>query len=67
MAYQIVGLNKVPDTDPQEFMLFYKDLENQKSGYTFSTEHGTQPELHALLKTGGMNDVQISVLFARAK
>lgn len=67
MSYTITGLKKLPDTDPQEYMLLYKDLDNQKPGYSFSTEQGTESKLHHMLKNGGMSEAQISVLFAQAK
>jgi len=64
--YQVLGLRKVENTDPQEFEIRLKDKENTKSGYLFTTDNGTEPELRARLKEAGMQEPDINRLFKQA-
>ena len=66
MPFQILGFRKVPDTDPQEFEIRFKDLDNIKPGYSFSTESGTEPDLKQRLKEAGLSDAEIEILFRLA-
>jgi len=61
--YQVLGLRKVENTDPQEFEIRLKDKENTKSGYVMTTDYGTESELRARLKEAGMQEPDIDRLF----
>jgi hypothetical protein len=63
--FQLIGLTKVANTDPQKYTLAYRDLEDRTKGYTFSTKHGTEEQLRAALKES-MTPLEIDVLFGRA-
>ena len=67
MSFRIMGLTKVAGTEPQEFVLFLKDLENTKPSYIGETEHGTESVLREALTNGGMKEPEIDVLFWQAK
>ena len=64
--YQVMGLRKIADTDPQEFEIRLKDKENTKPGYMMTTDSGTEPELRARLKESGMQEADIERLFTQA-
>jgi hypothetical protein len=64
--YQVLGLRKVANTDPQEFEIRLKDNENTKPGYTMTTDYGTEPDLRIRLKDAGMQEADIERLFAQA-
>jgi hypothetical protein len=64
--YQVVGVRKIENTDPQEFEIRLKDKENMKPGYVMTTEYGTEPELRAELKEAGMQQPDIERLFSAA-
>ena len=65
--FKITNLVKTPNTDPQEFTLVLKDLDNTKKGYLHSTEHGTESEMRKLLKSSGVSDTDIDAAFNRAQ
>jgi hypothetical protein len=48
--YQVMGVRKIENTDPQEFEIRLKDKENIKPGYMMTTDNGTEPELRARLQ-----------------
>ena len=64
--YQVLGIRKVEDTDPQEFEIRVNDKENTKQGYMFTTYNGTEPELRVGLKEAGMQEPEIDRLFKQA-
>jgi hypothetical protein len=64
--YQVMGVRKIENTDPQEFEIRLKDKENIKPGYMMTTDNGTEPELRARLKEAGMPDPDIERLFKQA-
>jgi len=61
--FLVLGLRKVPDTDPQEYELWLKDKENTKPGYIGRTVNGTEPEVRAILKEGEMAESDVNKLF----
>jgi hypothetical protein len=63
----VLGLNRVGNADPQEFVLVLEDLENKKSGYIWTTEYGTEPEVRAILKNGGKPEPKVDALFNHAQ
>jgi hypothetical protein len=66
--YQVIGLCKTGNTEPeQEYELRLRDKENTKPGYLLTSEYGTEAEVRAMLKNGGMADAQIDVYFGHAK
>jgi hypothetical protein len=64
--FQVFGLRKVPDTDPQEYELRLKDKENMKPGYIGRMEYGTEAEVRVMLKDGGMSESDVDRLFKQA-
>ena len=60
---QVLGLRKIADTHPQEYELRLKDLENTKLGYVQTTEIGTESDLRAMLKNGGITEPNIDLIF----
>jgi hypothetical protein len=64
--YKVLGLQKIPNTDPQKYGLQLHDSENKKSGYERNTEYGTEEQIRAMLKNGGLSDAQIDLYFAAA-
>jgi hypothetical protein len=66
MMFQVLGLRKVPDTDPQEYELRLKDKENTKPGYIGRMEYGTEAEVRVMLRDGGMSESDIERLFKQA-
>lgn len=64
--YQVMGLRKIEDTDPQEFEIRLKDKENTKPGYMMTTDIGTESELRSRLKEAGMQEPDIERLFKQA-
>jgi hypothetical protein len=66
--FKVLGLRKTGVAGPgQKYELILKDLENQKPGYVQSTEYGTEGEIRAMLKGGGLTDAQIDVYFVQGK
>jgi hypothetical protein len=65
--YKVLGLQKIPNTTPQQYELRLHDSENKKSGYVMTTEHGTEEQVRAMLKNGGLNDAKIDLYFAGAR
>jgi hypothetical protein len=65
--YKVLGVQKTPDTDPQEYGLHLHDSENKKPGYLTTTEYGTEEQIRAMLKSGGLSDAQIDLYFAGAR
>jgi hypothetical protein len=63
---QVLGLRRVPDTDPQEYELRLKDKENLKPGYIGRMEYGTEAEMRIMLTDGGMSESDIDRLFKQA-
>lgn len=63
---RVLDLRKVPDTDPQKYELWLKDLENTKPGYTGKTHQGSESELRTMLTNGGMPEPDIEKLFRQA-
>jgi hypothetical protein len=64
--YQVLGLRKIANTDPQEFEIRLKDKENTKPGYMTTTDSGTETELRTRLKDSGMREPDIERLFKQA-
>ena len=64
--YQVLGLRRLQNTDPQEFEILFKDKANTKMGYVITTDHGTEPELRSRLKEGGILGPDIEKLFGSA-
>jgi len=64
--YKVLSLTKRTNSDPQEYELRLHDSENKKPGYVMSTENGTEEQVRAMLKNGGLGDAQIDLYFARA-
>src|SRR6266404_844381 len=58
---RILGLTKVPNTDPQQYELRLHDSENQKSGYIWTTQYGTEDQIRAMLKSGGLTPGEIEL------
>ena len=67
MSYRVLGLSKVPGSDPQEFALFTKDPENEKAGYIGRTDFGTEEAIREALTLGGMSAPEIDGLIISAK
>ena len=63
--YKVLGLNEVPNTEPQVFELVVKDPENTKKGYLWRTEYGTEPIIPSMLRDGGMSAVEVNSLLSR--
>jgi hypothetical protein len=61
--YKVVGLQKIPNTDPQQYDLWLNDSENKKPGYVMETVYGTEEQVRAMLKNGGLGDAQIDLYF----
>jgi hypothetical protein len=64
--FQVLGLRRVKDSEPEEFELRLRDTENTKSGYVMTTKYGTEAELREGLKEVGMPDADINRLFLQA-
>jgi hypothetical protein len=64
--YQVLGVRKIENTDPQEFEIRLKDKENTKPAYMMTTDNGTEPELRLKLKEAGMLEPDIEGLFKQA-
>ena len=64
--YQVLGLRKIENTEPQKFEIRMKDKENTKPGYMMTTDYGTESELRARLKEAGMKEPDITRLFTQA-
>ena len=64
---QVLGLCKTANTDPQEFTVVLKDLENTQKGYIQRTEHGAEPAVRTLLKNVGMSEPEVDSLFNHAQ
>jgi hypothetical protein len=64
--FQVLGLRKIKDTEPQEFEIQLRDKENVKEGYVMTTNYSTEPELRSRLKDAGMPDGDIERLFSQA-
>jgi hypothetical protein len=65
--YKVLGLQRIPNTNPQEYELRLRDSENKKSGYVMDTEYGTEEQIRAMLKNGGLSDAQVDLYFAAAR
>lgn len=65
--YKVLSLQKRSNSGPQEYELRLHDSENKKSGYVMNTENGTEEQLRAMLKNGGLSDAQIDLYFAGAR
>ncbi|MGP8251305.1 MAG: hypothetical protein ACLQHF_04675 [Terracidiphilus sp.] len=65
--YKVLGLQKIPGSDPQEYELRLHDSENKKPGYVMDTEYGTEEQMRAMLKNGGLSDAQTDLFFAGAR
>lgn len=65
--YKVLGIQKLPDTDPQEYELSLHDSENAKAGYMQTTKYGTEEQIRAILKDGGLTDPVIDLYFANAR
>jgi hypothetical protein len=63
---QVLGLQKEPNTDPQQFTLILNDEAKRTKGYIWSTETGTEEDLRDALAKGGMPELTIDDLFAHA-
>ena len=64
---RVLGLQKEPDTDPQQFTLILNDEQKVSKGYMWSTETGTENDLREALAKGGMPELTIEDLFAHAE
>ncbi|MGA3135291.1 MAG: hypothetical protein ABSC88_04770 [Terracidiphilus sp.] len=64
--YKVLGIQKIPNTNPQQYELRLHDSENKKSGYVMTTEYGTEEQVRAMLKNGGLSNAQIDVYFVGA-
>ena len=65
--YQVLGLCKIANTEPeQQYELILKDLENKSPGYVQTTEYGTEAQVRAMLKNGGMTETRINIYSERA-
>ena len=62
-----ISLDKVSDTNPQEYQLKVRDLEDDKVAYKGRLERGTEAEIRSLLIQGHMDERRIDELFANAK
>jgi hypothetical protein len=67
MSYRVLGITKIADSEPQEFTLFLKDMENTRPGYKGRTECGTEEAVREALTLGGMNAPEIDRLILSAK
>jgi hypothetical protein len=67
MSYQVLGITKIADSEPQEFTLFLKDAENTQRGYMWRTECGTEEAVRETLTLGGINAPEIDRLILSAK
>jgi hypothetical protein len=63
---QVLGLQKEAGSDPPVFTLYLKDEENDRKGYIWTTETGTEEALRGALAKGGMPEPKIDTLFAHA-
>jgi hypothetical protein len=61
--YKVLSLRRIPNRDPQEYELQLHDSENKKSGYERNTEYGTEEQIRAMLKNGGLSEAQIDLYF----
>jgi hypothetical protein len=64
--FRVVSLMKTGNSDPQQYTLVMKDLENTQKGYLGRTETGTEETIREALRKGGMPESEIDVAFARA-
>jgi hypothetical protein len=64
--FQVLGMRRVKDTDPQEFEIQLRDTENTTRGYFMTTKYGTEAELRTRLKEAGMPEGDIHRLFLQA-
>jgi hypothetical protein len=65
--YTVLSLRIIPNTNPQQYELGLHDSENEKPGYEKNTEYGTEEQVRAMLKNGGLSDAQIDLYFAGAR
>jgi hypothetical protein len=65
--YKVLGIQRIPDTDPQEYELRLHDSENKKPGYVMETVYGTEEQVRAMLQNGGLNDATIDLYFVGAR
>lgn len=63
--YEVRRLTKISGTAPQKYELHLRDLENKTRGYFLTTKYGTEDELRAVLKDGGITEPDIDRLFAQ--
>jgi len=63
---KVLGLRKVPGTDPQKYELRLYDAEEKTRGYFQTTKYGTEEEIRAMLNDGGLTEGQIEFYLARA-
>jgi hypothetical protein len=63
---RVLGLRKLLNTNPQKYELRLHDAANEIRGYFQTTRYGTEGEIRAMLKDGGLTDGQIEFYFARA-
>jgi hypothetical protein len=65
--YKILGIQQIPNTDPQQYELRLHNSANKKTGYLMDTKYGTEEEVRDILKNGGLNDATIDLYFADAR
>lgn len=63
---KVMGLRKLANTQPQRYELFLYDTAEKTRGYVMTTKYGTEEEIRAMLKNGGMIEGQIEFYFAQA-
>jgi hypothetical protein len=62
---KVLGLRKVPNTDPQQYELFLRDPEKSvNKGYFMTNRYGTEDQVRQILEAGGMSEAEMDVLFA---
>jgi hypothetical protein len=64
--WKIVGLRKTLSAGPHEYELLIHDPDETTKGYIMTNRYGTEDQVRAMLKAGGMSEAEIDVLFAQA-
>jgi hypothetical protein len=64
--WKVVGLRRTLSTGPHEYELILHDPDEATKGYVMTNRYGTEAQVRAMLKAGGMLEAEIDLLFAQA-
>ncbi|MGA2855229.1 MAG: hypothetical protein ABSE40_00080 [Candidatus Sulfotelmatobacter sp.] len=63
---KVLGLRKVRNTEPQKYELRLFDTAEETRGYFQTTRYGTEEEIRAMMKDGGLPEGQIDFYLGQA-